>query len=395
MKLTQKILLVWLAFGIVNFAAAMSLVVAPSVRICNFLLGSLSAMLGVVSVFLLKREPSGETKALFFILAGLFFVHGLGFGIFYLIKSWLFPTDEWATFFVDQYRQQLYFLLLSGCINYLIIDLTMRRYSKAARYFLSAAMTICVCGSQFYPYVFNAKYLYTTQDIVDFRLIRSTIEELNKNGNPNPSIDDIASRLGVRPPDSDRLGFAHSDAERMERVSEIVPYLSGDEVTLLVWRPLWHSCVVVALIAIASILCFVFYNYVIDPPKRAYLEKILWCLLPLCGFEALHYSVFMRVKNMDEFRSTGVIGMYASMAVLAVLLLLLLLRLRFVESIEGRFYERRLVQDASSITRWRDAFDNWVLRQFMDPRELNQRFLVHPNEHDYSGGPNTPSEKSK
>jgi len=68
--------------------------------------------------------------------------------------------------------------------------------------------------------------------------------------------------------------------------------------------------------------------------------------------------------------------MYASMGIMLPILLVLILRLRFIQSVEGRFYESRLIDDASRITRWRDALDNWVLRHFMNSKELEQRFVI-------------------
>jgi hypothetical protein len=55
---------------------------------------------------------------------------------------------------------------------------------------------------------------------------------------------------------------------------------------------------------------------------------------------------------------------------------LFILRYAFVNSIEGAYYERQLTKEASHITRWRDAIDNWVLRQFVSESGLDQRFLV-------------------
>jgi len=105
------------------------------------------------------------------------------------------------------------------------------------------------------------------------------------------------------------------------------------------------------------------------------MEKIVWCLLPYCGFEALHTFAFTRVTTVDLHDNIGDIGRYLSMSIMWIMLLLFSLRLRFLQTVEGDYYERRLSSDASRITRWRDAFDSWILQQFMNPGELDRRFL--------------------
>ena len=135
-----------------------------------------------------------------------------------------------------------------------------------------------------------------------------------------------------------------------------------------------------ALLSLALILAFILYQYLADPPKSAYMEKILWCLLPYCSFEALHYYAFIHARAFDEFVILGMYGTYASVGVMIPFLALLMLRLRFIETVEGRFYEHRLIQNPSRITRWRDSFDNWILRQFMSTKELEHRFLIQPEE---------------
>lgn len=370
MKLYQKILLTWFPFLVINLAGTITLPEDLSTRICRMLLGDLNALLGVVSLFLFRREIVTEKRLFFLIFAALFFLNGPLYGLFLLTKKWLIPLDEWSDFYEYQYRVQIYFLLLSGCVIYLVVDLSLRGLSKSQKYVLAFVLAGSVWVYLFYPYYANPKYLYTTSDVEDYRAIRSAIEDLQRGGVTKPSPDEIASHVSQYLPESDKLGIHCSTKDREARVSEVLPYFLGDDVSLLILRPFWRSCVVMASLSIVSILFFIFYQYLADPPKSAYMEKILWCLLPFCSFEGLHYYAFIQVKLYDDYRAVVFLGMYASMGIMLALLLLLILRLRFIQSIEGRFYEYRLIQDASRITRWRDAFDNWILRQFMTRNEL-------------------------
>lgn len=351
-----------------------------SIQVGRILLEDLSALLGVVSLFLFRREIVKETRLFFLVFAAMFFLQGLFFGLFLLTKRWLLPLDEWSDFYEYQYRLQIYFLMLSSCVVYLVVDLSLNRLTKAQKYVLAFLVAGSVWGSLFYPYYANPKYLYTTSDVQDYKAIRSVIEALQRLGVTNPSSEEIASHLDQYLHESAEMGNQRSAKELAARVSEILPYFRGHDVSLLVLRPLWRSCNVMASFSIVSILIFILYQYLADPPKSAYMEKVLWCLLPFCCFEALHHYAFVQVNLFEDLRSVGLLGMYASMGVMLALLSLLIFRLRFIQSVEGRFYESRLMQDASRVTRWRDAFDNWVLRQFMNAAELEQRFLIRQKE---------------
>jgi hypothetical protein len=380
MKLYQNILLTWFPFLVINLVGAMTLPEDLSARICRMLLGDLSALLAVVSLFLFRREIVKETRLFFLMLAGLFSLGGLLFGLFLVTKRWLMPLDEWAVFYEYQYQAQIYFLLLSGCVIYLIVDLSLRGLSKSQKYVLAFVVAGSVWGYLFYPYYANPKYLYTTSDVEDYRAIRATTEDLRRGGVMNPSPKEIAFQVSHYVPESAKLGIRRSTMDRVARVSEVLPYFRGDDISLLIFRPFWRACIVMASLSIVSILLFILYQYLADPPKSAYMEKVLWCLLPFCCFEALHHYAFVQVNHFEDFLALNLLGIYLSMGVMLALLLLLILRLRFIQSIEGRFYENRLIADATRITRWRDAFDNWILRQFMNPNELKQRFVTQSKE---------------
>jgi hypothetical protein len=70
------------------------------------------------------------------------------------------------------------------------------------------------------------------------------------------------------------------------------------------------------------------------------------------------------------------IGNYLTLLNLVFLLVFFGLRLRFITSVKGEFYERELVSDAEHISRWRDAFDNLVVRHFLNPKAIHGRLLA-------------------
>jgi hypothetical protein len=128
------------------------------------------------------------------------------------------------------------------------------------------------------------------------------------------------------------------------------------------------------------IVIYLAYNYFYDPPKRAYLEKIVLLFLLYCAFEALHFYAFARSVMWVNLTHMATLGQYLSVGVTLVLLWLFSLRLKFVLSPEGKFYERYLATNSKQITRWRDAVDNWIVRKFLNPDILERRFIVQRKE---------------
>ncbi|MCX6135566.1 MAG: hypothetical protein NTU47_17300 [Ignavibacteriales bacterium] len=378
MRLYKKILMMWCPFAVINFAGVMAMSADGIDRVCVIVLAEASALVGSVSWILSKKEAQPEIRALFVNLAVVFFINGFWTQLYQLAKLWWFPLDTWAGFYEHQYRTQLYFLLLAVSVVFLVVHLSFQKLRLPLKYFIAVSVVGTIWISLFYAYYANPKYLYTTTDIKDYKAIQLATQELHQDGMERPSLALIASvaplTIGIRPENQDVLRAKEA------RVLELWPYCQGDAVYLLVYRPLWRSCVLISLLLIGCILVFIIYQFIADPPKSAYLEKILWCLLVFCSCEALHHYAFTTVRQWDAYAAFAHLGMYLSTGIMIVLLFLFILRLRFIQSVEGRFYEIRLATDASRITRWRDAFDNWVLRQFMNPNELDQRFLIQPKD---------------
>lgn len=343
-------------------------------RICLILLRDTSLLLGAFAFVLFKVEIRKETRfvflnyAIFFIVAGSFTV-GPDF-----MTNRLHVMNEWSNFYLFQYYLQLYFLLLWFSVTYFVVDHALRRLRVYQKYLLVALVVGGSCGYLCYPYFANPKYLYTLTDYRDYKAIRDAMKDLEKDGISKPTVEEIASVVRFQRPEGVNAVAAKG---REIRVAEILPYFRGDDFGLLVMRPLWWTCFLMAAGSLLFLLVFVLYQYLVDPPESAYLEKIAWCLVLYCSFEVLHFYAFTQAGSWELFVQLEMLGGYVSVAAMIALLFLFFVRLRFVQSIEGTYYERQLEIDASHITRWRDAFDNWVLRQFMNPGELGGRFLIH------------------
>ena len=382
MNIYRRILGVWLLLALANAAGVLTSSEGNWVLIGRMLIRDANALVCIISFTLYQREIRREVRYVFLNFSVFFFNGGLSGSLCEILIKLTSSNNPWVKFYYYQYHTQLYFLLLALAVVYLVTDLVLKNWSVCARYVLAIAVASSVWGYLFFPYFLNPAYLHSTVDVLDYKAVRSAIENLRFKGITEPSSEEIANNVLFDGPRYAKVDTQSSNQERLRRVDEIRPYFRGDDVALLVFRPLWWSCFLIAVLCTLTIVSFFVYQYLADPPGWAYLEKIVWCLLLYCGFEAFHHYAFTRAQSWKTYEDLNVIGWYASMGVLIVLFLFMALRLRFILSIEGRYHEHRLETDALRVTRWRDAFDTWVLRQFMDTREIERRFIINPGLND-------------
>ena len=375
MKTLRNILLMWGVTLILIVAGAIAYPQMGGFSFSDFFLPASSSLLGVVSYFVFRSENRNGAKLVFLNFALLFGINGVARPLYQLAKRGLLMSNVWSDLYFYEYNWLLYFLLLPFGVVYLVVDHIVIGRSAYTKYFTTLVVVASVWVTVFYPFLLDAKHVYNLPDIRNFVAVRESMERLHKTGNANPTTEEIASSAQITLSRGIDQRDGTSGKQRERYVAELQQYIPGDNYRLLLFRPLFSSCSQMSLLCVFSILFYIAYQYLVDSPRGAYMEKIVWCLLPYCGFEALHTFAFTRVTTVDLHDNIGDIGRYLSMSIMWIMLLLFSLRLRFLQTVEGDYYERRLSSDASRITRWRDAFDSWILQQFMNPGELDRRFL--------------------
>lgn len=338
-----------------------------------------SALLGVVSYYLFSREVRSGTRLVFLNFAVFFGSNALIIPIFQLIKNHFAPSNEWVQFYFFQYNLLLYFLLLSVSVVFIVLNHVLGKRALWQK----CSLTLLLVGATwmyfFHPFLADPLYLKSVPEFRNFKAVCESIKNLQNSGRANPSIDEIASVADLQPSDGLSPSDEMTKGKKKIYVADVLPYVRGDDQYLLFYKPLWLCCFKMSLLSIFAVLFFIVYKYLMDSPEGAYVEKIVWCFLPYCCFEALHYYAYARVNMWSVIVSVVALGAYLSTAGMWLLVVLFGLRLRFIQSVEGHYYERRLISDARDISRWRDAFDNWVLRQFMNPKELDRRLAIRRN----------------
>jgi hypothetical protein len=345
----------------------------------EFVLGASSSLLGIVSYFLYRSENGNCLKLVFLNFALFFGINVVRRPLYDLAMGCFVVTNPWIDFYYHEYSWLLYYLQLSLSIFYLVADQTIKSRLVYTKYLATFAVVASMWLIVFYPFLLDAKYLYNVADYRNFLAVRESMTRMQSRGSANPSNEEIASCTPLTMTDVVPQG-ENIDKHKERYVAQLLDYVAGDNYALLIFKPLWLRCSGISLLNVFVLLWCVAYQYYVDRPGGAYMEKIVWCFLPYCVFEALHLFAFTKVTQWNALQTIMDVGICSSILVMWIQLFLFGFRLRFIKTIEGSYYEHRLLSDASRITRWRDAFDNWILKQFMNPGELDRRFLTERRE---------------
>jgi hypothetical protein len=337
---------------------------------------SLMVLIALVSFYIFKNEPNAKNKPIFLNFTVLFAGAMLSFIQLFVGKAFLsdFP---FVSFYFYQYVTTGFFSFCLGlAVLYVVIDTLFNDIRTFSKY----AITLLIVGSVFayyyYPILENPKYLYTTEDILDFKAVAAASDQLANQGVTNPTAEDVAAIVQLPAwKDGKEVGVLFQ-AEKVKRVAELLPYLEGSNYLSLLYKPVHLNVIYMNVLCIIFIFLFFGYQYKNDPPQGAYIEKIIFLFLPFCSLEIVHFfGYIMSVEHatyLDYYR----VGQYASLLNLVALLIFFSLRLRFITSVKGEFYERELVSDSEHISRWRDGLDNLLVRHFLNPQTFHGRLFA-------------------
>ncbi len=372
MNLFKKITLIWISvLGVFGLSLFMP---HDNPKIVSFVSYSVQALLLILSFYVMRRDRISKNKFIFLNFL-LFFSVSILFHAYYFIGTVFFVGEQMAPLYYFQYVSAgLYFFLLAFAIGYLSIDLLFRDFKTFQKYLLTLAIVGGFFAYYYHPYFSNPNYLYTTSDVREWK-------ELDAVNSPfvgqTPTVWNLAAAVSKtkEAPLLNRL----TDEERLQRVTELYPYLSLLNYKILVLKPVYLNAVYMCVLCVGFILLFFGYQYKKDPPQGAYIEKMMFLFLIFCTLEIFHAWSFIKAIEWQSFSSFVVVGQYLSGFVLALIAIFFALRLRFITSAKGDFYETEIMESPNAVTRWRDALDNIVIEKFFNRKHLLGRLFVDPN----------------
>lgn len=375
--------LVWL-LSVCMLASAMLFLPHREMRPSAFATTAIGILLLIQSIRLARREPNRKNKPIFMNF-GIFFSTSLLFAAYPLIGpgALIWTDSPYARMvFLEYVSLGLYYLLLALGVVYLSVDALFRDYRTWQKYVLSSA----IAGAFFLFYchsiVFDPMAVYRTSDIADWKAIDHYAAQYQKDHGVRPTPIQIAQDVELFSWNQGRQIGTLFPEERLLRVTELYPYLEGENYLILLYRPLYMNVIYLCVLSVGFILLFFGYQYMKDPPQGAYIERIMFLFLIFCSLEILHAWSFVKSVEWGALAEVLSMGQYVSVAVLLLIAMFFGLRLRFISSVKGEFYETELASSPGGVVRWRDAIDNLVIRHFFDPRWFPRRVLAFPRRFD-------------
>ena len=379
MSLSRKIFYWWFAI-LTAFSLSLATLPHHAVPLAGFLSYSLQALLFVISVYIVLKEPIRKNKYIFVNFAVLFAFSFLDHIYSFVGTGALIFSDQlFLRLYLGQYVFfGAYFFVLALAIVYLTIDVLFRDFHTYQKYVITVGIAVMFFGFYYAPYFQDPKYLHHTPDVLDYKTLASSYEEwVDEVGTP-PTPETLAEitemyswKNGIK------TGVLFPE-EKLARAQELYAYLPNNW-PVLVFKPLYFDALRMSVVCIGFILLFFGYLYMKDPPQGAYIEKMMLLFLVFSSLEVLHDWTAMKEVEWSAASSIWTVGLYVSNFVLALLAGAFSMRLKFITSVKGEFYEQELALSPSAVTRWRDSLDNLVVEKFFNRKLILGRMFVAPN----------------
>jgi len=365
------VLVVWLGFGLI---VVLSVLLLPHEKTSGpILLEQMSLIgIGLLSWVVFVRERTGKTRTLFFC----FFLFGVFGQMVEILVLFVTPVLSKHDPYVSAFAYQYSTILSLFCFCLAVVSVWVvgaGRWKRAA--IIGVVVVVGIFVELFGEYVIVPQSLYVHPDITDFRIIDRAAQELKKQ-NVEVSAGNISTMISLSRWNNKRRVGELSFEEKKKKVKEILPYTKESNYILLIFRPLFRKIVLITGGCIILLLTVLVRQLWRDPPLGAYLDRIAAALMFYTTFRYVHYTWYAESTNLEACLKNFNIGAIFSITSLVVLGVLFVLRLRFIDSNEGKYYERGIAQYPRGVTRWRDGIDNLVLRRFLGESTIRRRFLV-------------------
>jgi hypothetical protein len=377
MKLSQKILLIWLGTVVASLLCYVVLGRQNELEVASFLTYALQLLLFIVSVAIARYEPTGKNRAIFinfcifFGLAPLFHL--------YNFADVLLPASLVVVARLNFFQYVAlggYFFFLAFAVVYLTVDALFRDFRTFQKYFLALAIVGGFFVYYYGPFLTDSYHAYKTETAMNWKELNKGYDTYVKEYKSTPTAADLAAVIEMHSwSDGQTVGVLYPE-ERLRRAEALFPYLEGNNYMILLSAPLYRNVIYMNVLAVAFILLFFGYQYRKDPPQGAYIEKVMFFLLLFCSMEILHAWSFIKSVEWRTFHELASIGQYVSAAILLLISAFFAMRLKFIRSINGEFYETEIVTRPSGITRWRDWLDDLVIAHFFNRRAILGRLFV-------------------
>ena len=270
MSMSKRIFYTWLAILAV-FASSLLLLPSKDASWAGFMSCSLQALLFVICLYIVRREPIRKNKFIFVNFA-------LFFSLSFLAHAYLF-VGRGTSFFADQvylklYLSQyvsfgLYFFLLTIALVYLTMDVLFRDFQVYQKYIITIGITLGFFAYYYSPYFTDSKYLYHTADVLNYHILDGEYTKYEQEHSEAPTSATLANMTELYSWKNDQKTGILFQEEKVNTVNALYSYLEGENWKVLLYRPLYLDGIKMSIVCIGFILLFFGYLYMKDPPQGA------------------------------------------------------------------------------------------------------------------------------
>jgi hypothetical protein len=373
----RKILWFWGAF-VAIFSVALLTLPNRGVDPPLFIVTISQALLFLISVAIVRHEPSSKNKFVFVNFSVFFSVSIFcAFGRFVGDQATILADVERSGHYFDAYAGYgAYGFFLALAIVYLTVDALFRDFKTIQKYIVSVGIVGTFFVVYFAGFLTNPNYAYQTQDVLDWKRMYTAFEDYKQVHGTEPDAAQLAAVQDMFVyQNAVPVATLHPEA-RLTRVTQLYPYLHDLNYNILIMKPASYYMIFMGVVAVGFILLFFGYQYMKDPPQGAYIDKLMFLFLLFSSMEVLHHASYIKSLEWRTFADIVGAGQYASSIVLLLIALFFALRLRFIMSVKGEFYEHELEARPAGITRWRDSLDTMVVESFFNRKIVHGRLFA-------------------
>lgn len=378
MKQVKKVLTLWIAtlfaitIGFIFFDATI-----PNIPVLISL--SVQVLLFYFSLFIVLNEPTRKHKFIFLNFT-IFFANSFLDILKYFSFYNLFFDSAFISVYVFQYLFIFFTTTSAFAIVYLVFDLLFNNFKIYQKYLATAAVVLGVGLFYYYPFLENPQsegkpYIYTTENVQKFKIIRDTREEFINEYKREPNASEIAALVTLPAiSDGEVVGQLYSEAN-LKQIEKLLPYIKENGWVILLWQPFYFKIIYMDVFVILFILLYCGYQYAKDPPQGAYIDKMMYIFLVIFSLDIFHQWAVIKSVEFAGYMELFGIGQYFSAGFLAALVIFFYARLKFIKSVVGEFYEVEIQENPEKITRWMDGIDKYILKNFTSSKDLKGRLF--------------------
>lgn len=336
---------------------------------------SIQVLLAFASYFITRLMPSKGKRIFFLHLFVLFSFQVFSFLMATTVRGTLLTSFPYASFYAYQYCSAIYFFILLFVVIFGVMLLVSQERNLYQRYILSLLIAGVPFVYFYHPIFLDPMYLYTTQDIQDYKSIDQVMTKYRAKGNPSPTVDEITKEVVLSTRSDLFQNTNYYYVKKRERVEELLPFLIDKNYIQLIFKPISIDGIFMSSIGAVALILMMISKYYNDYSGSAYLEKILLFFFPYCLLEALHLYCFSLLADFEKYLVIERIGAVLTGVIDILILVVLLAQLSFINSSIGKFYEGKIAYDPLHVSRWRDFIDEFIIRHFLNDRKFRGRLF--------------------